>query len=72
MIRIKKKLVHHCDFLLLFRFEKYIGGKYLGEVVRVILAKLTKERLLFVGDSTSDSLLTPGNLTTDLVSHIEQ
>ncbi|KYM78209.1 PREDICTED: hexokinase-1-like [Atta cephalotes] len=55
-----------------FTFEKYIAGKYLGEVVRVILAKLTKERLLFVGDSTSDSLLTPGNLTTDLVSHIEQ
>ncbi|KAG5317984.1 HXK2 Hexokinase, partial [Pseudoatta argentina] len=55
-----------------FTFEKYIAGKYLGEVVRVILAKLTKERLLFVGDSTSDSLLTSGNLTTDLVSHIEQ
>ncbi|XP_018309346.1 hexokinase type 2 isoform X2 [Mycetomoellerius zeteki] len=55
-----------------FTFEKYIAGKYLGEVVRVILAKLTKQRLLFVGDSTSDSLLTTGNLTTDLVSHIEQ
>ncbi|KYN43761.1 Hexokinase-2 [Trachymyrmex septentrionalis] len=55
-----------------FTFEKYIAGKYLGEVVRVILVKLTKEKLLFVGDSTSDSLLTPGNLTTDLVSHIEQ
>lgn len=55
-----------------FTFEKYIAGKYLGEVVRVILAKLTKEKLLFVGESTSDSLLTPGNLTTDLVSHIEQ
>ncbi|XP_036147432.1 hexokinase-1 [Monomorium pharaonis] len=55
-----------------FTFEKYIAGKYLGEVVRVILAKLNKERLLFVGESISDSLLTPGNLTTDLVSHIEQ
>lgn len=72
MVRIKKTLVHHCDFFLLLRFEKYIAGKYLGEVVRVILAKLTKEGLLFVGESTSDSLLTPGNLTTDLVSHIEQ
>ncbi|XP_077280646.1 hexokinase type 2 [Temnothorax americanus] len=55
-----------------FTFEKYIAGKYLGEVVRVILAKLTKEGLLFVGESASDSLLTPGNLTTDLISHIEQ
>ncbi|XP_024882921.1 hexokinase-like, partial [Temnothorax curvispinosus] len=59
-------------FFLLLRFEKYIAGKYLGEVVRVILAKLTKEGLLFVGESTSVSLLTPGNLTTDLISHIEQ
>jgi len=54
------------------RFEKYIGGKYLGEVVRVILARLTKERLLFVGENALQSLLTPGNLTTDLVSQIEQ
>ncbi|XP_019699966.1 hexokinase-1 isoform X2 [Harpegnathos saltator] len=55
-----------------FTFEKYIAGKYLGEVVRVILARLTKEGLLFVGENTPHSLLTPGNLTTDLVSHIEQ
>lgn len=55
-----------------FRFEKYIAGKYLGEVVRVILARLTKERLLFVGENAPQSLLTSGNLTTDLVSHIEQ
>ncbi|XP_012221935.1 hexokinase type 2 [Linepithema humile] len=55
-----------------FTFEKYIGGKYLGEVVRVILARLTKEGLLFVGENTSQNLLTPGTLTTDLVSHIEQ
>lgn len=54
------------------RFEKYIAGKYLGEVVRVILARLTKEGLLFVGENALESLLTPGYLTTDLVSHIEQ
>ncbi|XP_012276574.1 glucokinase isoform X2 [Orussus abietinus] len=53
-----------------YTFEKYISGKYLGEVVRVILARLTKEKLLFEGNA-SGSLLTPGNLTTDLVSHIE-
>ncbi|XP_072754914.1 hexokinase type 2 [Anoplolepis gracilipes] len=55
-----------------FTFEKYISGKYLGEVVRVILARLTKEGLLFVGETTLHSLLTPGTLTTDLVSKIEQ
>lgn len=71
MVRIQS-LYTTVTVFLLHRFEKYISGKYLGEVVRVILAKLTKERLLFVGESTSDSLLTPGNLTTDLISHIEQ
>lgn len=55
-----------------FTFEKYISGKYLGEIVRVVLAKLTKEGLLFIGDHTPGSLLVPGNLTTDLVSDIEQ
>ncbi|XP_020706631.1 hexokinase-1-like [Athalia rosae] len=54
-----------------FTFEKYISGKYLGEVTRIILAKLTKEGLLFDGH-VPVALLTPGNLTTDLVSHIEQ
>ncbi|CAL1678136.1 unnamed protein product [Lasius platythorax] len=55
-----------------FTFEKYIAGKYLGEVVRVILARLTKEGLLFVGETALHSLFTPGTLTTDLVSQIEQ
>ncbi|XP_046742433.1 hexokinase type 2-like [Diprion similis] len=54
-----------------FTFEKYISGKYLGELTRITLAKLTKEGLLFEGHAPG-ALLTPGNLTTDLVSHIEQ
>jgi len=54
------------------RFEKYIAGKYLGEVVRVILVRLCKERLLFVGEHALENLLTPGDLSTDLVSRIEQ
>lgn len=55
-----------------FTFEKYISGKYLGEIVRVVLAKLYKDGLLFIGDHTPGSLLVPGNLTSDLVSDIEQ
>ena len=55
-----------------FTFEKYISGKYLGEIVRLVLARLTKEGLLFRGEHTPGSLLIPGNLTTDLVSDIEQ
>lgn len=55
-----------------FTFEKYIAGKYLGEVVRVILVRLINEGLLFIGETVLNGLLTPGSLTTDLVSHIEQ
>ncbi|XP_017767666.1 PREDICTED: hexokinase-1-like [Eufriesea mexicana] len=55
-----------------FTFEKYISGEYLGEIVRVVLAKLTKEGLLFTEDHTTGSLLVPGNLTSDLVSDIER
>nr|CAD7458132.1 unnamed protein product [Timema tahoe] len=54
-----------------FMFEKYIGGKYMGEIVRVILARLTKDCLLFGGE-TSDTLLTSGAFTTSFVSIIEQ
>lgn len=54
-----------------FTFEKYISGKYLGEIVRIILAKLAKDGLLFNGDNVSRMLQTPGSLTTDLVSQIE-
>lgn len=67
---IEKVLVY--IMISFFRFEKYIAGKYLGEVVRVILARLTKEGLLFIGETATDRLFTPGTLTTDLVSQIEQ
>ncbi|XP_075216060.1 hexokinase-4-like isoform X2 [Lycorma delicatula] len=54
-----------------FTFEKYIGGKYLGEVVRVILVRLIKEELLFDGDAPP-KLLVHGSFTTSYVSLIEQ
>ncbi|XP_015191016.1 PREDICTED: hexokinase-1-like [Polistes dominula] len=55
-----------------FTFEKYIGGKYLGEIVRIVLTKFTKEGLIFVNQNPSLSFFTPGTLTSDLVSYIEQ
>lgn len=55
-----------------FTFEKYIGGKYLGEIVRIVLAKFSKEGLLFVGKDPARSLFEPRTITTDLVSYIEQ
>lgn len=54
------------------RFEKYISGKYLGEIVRIVLVKLTKEGLLFLDKDLGRSFFTPGTLTSDLVSYIEQ
>lgn len=70
-IRIFDNIYYTITFLII-RFEKYISGKYLGEIVRVVLAKLYKDGLLFIGDHTPGSLLVPGNLTSDLVSDIEQ
>ncbi|XP_017881775.1 hexokinase-1-like isoform X2 [Ceratina calcarata] len=56
-----------------FTFEKYISGKYLGEIVRVVLAKLYKDGLLFLGEQNTPGILSvSGDLTSDLVSDIEQ
>ncbi|XP_021920962.1 hexokinase-1-like [Zootermopsis nevadensis] len=54
-----------------FTFEKYISGKYLGEIVRVILVKLVEDCVLF-GGTASDMLLTSGAFTTSFVSLVEQ
>lgn len=54
-----------------FTFEKYISGKYLGELVRVVLCHLIREGLLFNGAS-SDDLVTPNAFRTSFVSQIEQ
>lgn len=54
-----------------YRFEKYISGKYLGEFVRVILAKLSKDGLLFTRQ-VPESLLLVGSFLTDYISLIEQ
>ncbi|XP_035734406.1 hexokinase-1-like isoform X1 [Vespa mandarinia] len=55
-----------------FTFEKYISGKYLGEIVRLVLVKLTKEGLLFLDKDPGHSFFIPGTVTSDLVSFIEQ
>lgn len=54
-----------------FTFEKYIGGKYLGELVRRVLVRLVKDGLLFSGAITPE-LSTTWAFTTSMVSHIEQ
>uniref|UniRef100_A0A3Q3WZT9 Phosphotransferase n=1 Tax=Mola mola TaxID=94237 RepID=A0A3Q3WZT9_MOLML len=51
-------------------FEKMISGMYLGEIVRLLLVKLTEDKLLFDGQ-TSETLLTPGKFETKFISEIE-
>ncbi|MEQ2308969.1 hypothetical protein AMECASPLE_033743 [Ameca splendens] len=52
-------------------FEKMISGMYLGEVVRLVLIKLTEEKLLFKGEASA-ALLTPGKFETRFISEIEE
>ncbi|XP_056150134.1 hexokinase-2 isoform X2 [Lampris incognitus] len=51
-------------------FEKMISGLYMGELVRQILVKMTKEQLLFHGRGTPD-LLTTGCFHTSYIFSIE-
>uniref|UniRef100_A0A8C3NUM0 hexokinase n=1 Tax=Cyanoderma ruficeps TaxID=181631 RepID=A0A8C3NUM0_9PASS len=52
-------------------FEKMISSLYLGELVRLILLKMTKEGLLFNG-KVSTSLLTKGKIEMKHVSAMEK
>ncbi|XP_060787275.1 hexokinase-4 [Neoarius graeffei] len=51
-------------------YEKLISGKYMGELVRLVLMKLVNEGLLFNGEA-SDMLKTRGSFETRFVSQIE-
>ncbi|KAM9475640.1 hexokinase-4 [Clarias gariepinus] len=51
-------------------YEKLISGKYMGELVRLVLMKLVNENLLFNGEA-SDILKTWGSFETRFVSQIE-
>ncbi|XP_003451457.2 hexokinase-2 [Oreochromis niloticus] len=52
-------------------FEKMISGMYLGEIVRLVLVKMTKDKLLFKGQ-ISKALGTPGQFETKFISEIEE
>ncbi|CAJ1063287.1 hexokinase-2-like isoform X3 [Xyrichtys novacula] len=52
-------------------FEKMISGMYLGEIVRLVLLKLTEEKLLFEGQ-ISEALKTPERFETKFISEIEE
>lgn len=48
-----------------------ISGMYMGELVRLILVKMAKEKLIFDGRRPSE-LLTTGRFETKYVSAIEK
>lgn len=52
------------------RFEKMISGMYMGELVRLVLQKMTKNGLIFAGLCT-DMLFEKGNFYTKYVTEVE-
>ncbi|XP_047411198.1 hexokinase-3 isoform X2 [Sciurus carolinensis] len=52
------------------RFEKMIGGLYLGELVRLVLAHLARRGVLF-GGCTSPALLSQGSIRLEYVAMME-
>ncbi|KAG7516707.1 hexokinase-2-like [Solea senegalensis] len=52
-------------------FEKMISGMYLGEIVRLVLVRLTEDKVLFQGQISS-ALKTPGSFQTKFISEIEE
>ncbi|XP_021370871.1 hexokinase-2-like [Mizuhopecten yessoensis] len=53
-----------------YTFEKLFGGFYLGELVRLVLVKLTREGLLFKGQE-SPKLMCKGSWPTSYVTEVE-
>ncbi|XP_068617130.1 hexokinase-2 [Brachionichthys hirsutus] len=51
-------------------FEKMISSLYMGELVRLILVRMSKQQLLFQG-KTSAKLLTTGSINTNCIYAIE-
>ncbi|KAK7925014.1 hypothetical protein WMY93_007324 [Mugilogobius chulae] len=51
-------------------FEKMISGMYLGEIVRLLLVRMTEDKLLFNG-KTSERLKTKDAFQTKFISEIE-
>ncbi|XP_077600673.1 hexokinase-2-like isoform X2 [Stigmatopora nigra] len=51
-------------------FEKMISGMYMGELVRLILVKMTKDKLLFNGKTTAKLLMT-GKFSTSYIFSID-
>lgn len=64
------QLLYNFPIYLYFRFEKMISGMYMGELVRSVVADLTRKKLLFNGVG-SEKLFTPHDFKSAYVSLIE-
>lgn len=75
LFEIAFHLLAHVPFYSLFfvscSYEKLISGKYMGELVRLVLMKLVNENLLFNGEA-SEILKTRGSFDTRFVSQVER
>lgn len=67
---VKFGVLHIDNLICLARYEKMISGKYVGELVRLALRPLIKEKVLFSG-STSDKFEKFMQFETKFVSMIE-
>lgn len=54
-----------------FRFEKYIGGKYLGELMRLVLVDLYQKKLIFQ-NTPATAFPEPWSFDTSKISAIEE
>lgn len=66
-----KELDQNSNHVNSYTFEKLFGGFYLGELVRLVLVKLTNEGLLFKGQG-SPKLLSKGGFPTSYVTEVER
>ncbi|XP_060079670.1 hexokinase-1-like [Ylistrum balloti] len=65
-----KELDQNSNHVNSYTFEKLFGGFYLGELVRLVLVKLTNEGLLFKGEG-STKLMNKGSWPTSYVTEVE-
>ncbi len=70
-LNFQLELTHFFLLRLRYRYEKMISGMYMGEVVRLVLAQLTREGLLFDGMGP-ELIFERGQFLTKFVSEIER
>lgn len=55
----------------IIRYEKLIAGRYLGEIMRLVIVKLINKKLLFNGEG-SEKILKPWQFKTEFITSIQK